>query len=343
MAPALTDRMFKLSLQLAARYAQFVQQGLDVYDRRQAAPEPAASTGAPAAPAATGDVASRAAATTTAAAAGPVSGPGGWAAGLGPEDWASVQSDLMRLGELLGSELPALVASALPPGLGAPLLPHIGQAVAEARAALDEARSRVGAVVTAAVSDKCVAEVKKLRGITATYRMSARPMPTKASIYIAGVLAPLTGFLGDPRVRGLPEAPKRDLAALVAKQVTARFAETAKEMIESARRTEESLRRLKKTRGAAGQGADPAAPATEEGGDTGEAQMVFPWPPACPFLLDDGASPLPSFGFGQAGPAAAAGCPRVCPPAAAGVRGRPGIRPRDGDPHGRRPVAQVAL
>eukprot|EP00899_Mesostigma_viride_P006947 jgi/Mesvir1/16253/Mv08501-RA.2 len=46
-------------------------------------------------------------------------------------------------------------------------------------------------IMTDAVVDKCVEVLKQLRGITATYRMTNKPLPTRHSHFVPGVLQPL--------------------------------------------------------------------------------------------------------------------------------------------------------
>lgn len=66
------------------------------------------------------------------------------------------------------------------------------------RQALDDGVSAVAAAAggyagaaVAAVSEKCCAVLKQLRAISTTYRMVNRPLPTRPSHYVAGVLGPL--------------------------------------------------------------------------------------------------------------------------------------------------------
>lgn len=41
------------------------------------------------------------------------------------------------------------------------------------------------------IADKCLETLKQLRGITATYRMTNKPLPTKASHFVPAILNPL--------------------------------------------------------------------------------------------------------------------------------------------------------
>ncbi len=51
----------------------------------------------------------------------------------------------------------------------------------------------------------------QLRGIVTTYRMTTRPVPTKASHYVGGVLAPLQAFLDGSPARRLAPGARADV------------------------------------------------------------------------------------------------------------------------------------
>jgi hypothetical protein len=63
--------------------------------------------------------------------------------------------------------------------------------------------------------------LRQLRGITATYRMTNKPMPTRHSHFVPGVLAPLRAFLD---ASPPPPEAKARLVAAVAEAVTVRYA-----------------------------------------------------------------------------------------------------------------------
>jgi hypothetical protein len=80
-------------------------------------------------------------------------------------------------------------------------------AMGEGCAAVAEHASAASAAAAQDLAEQCAAVLKQLRGITATYRMTTRPAPTKASHYVASILAPLGAFLnGDPARRLSPDA-----------------------------------------------------------------------------------------------------------------------------------------
>jgi Domain of unknown function (DUF3510) len=96
------------------------------------------------------------------------------------------------------------------------------------------------------------------------------------ALYCTGVLQPLRSLLEPPGpLSGLPPPLRASLARHVADAVCERYAALAEELLEGVRRTESSLRRLKKTRpgeGAAGSSATaPLAEAGPQGGPTAPA------------------------------------------------------------------------
>ena len=59
---------------------------------------------------------------------------------------------------------------------------------------------------------RCAAALRHVRAVTATYRMTTRPPPSRPSHYAAGILAPLRAFLDAPHGRALPAATRASLA-----------------------------------------------------------------------------------------------------------------------------------
>jgi len=59
---------------------------------------------------------------------------------------------------------------------------------------------------------RCGAALRHVRAVTATYRMTTRPPPSRPSHYAAGLLAPLRAFLDAPPGRGLPAPARAQLA-----------------------------------------------------------------------------------------------------------------------------------
>jgi len=292
--PALADKFLTLALQVASRYATWLAAGALRRARADAEAAAAAAAGAPsgadaaAAPMPAPPLAAAAVAASpalaAAASAAARSGGGDWAAAAPPDDLAAAAADAdMLAAALRGDEYGALVAAAL---AHAPEEARAAAAAALAEAA-DTLRPPADALASAAASalaERCVEVLRQLRGITATYRMTNKPMPTRHSHFVPGVLAPLRAFLD---ASPPPPEAKARLVAAVAEAVTVRYAmmrcvcvrfsdtcwfaqsrydDLARDLVTTVRKTESSLKRLKDRRG--GTGPAPAAAAAADVSDT---------------------------------------------------------------------------
>ncbi|KAK9821420.1 hypothetical protein WJX81_002272 [Elliptochloris bilobata] len=245
---ALADKLLRLALQLVARAAAWLAAGLAA---RAAAAEAAAAAAAGAPGAAPGGM------PPPEAPAPPDLAAGGWAVGAGAEALARLLVDVGAL------------AAWLPDGYAqrlAPLLACAPQQAAEAAAAaldaaaesLERQAQGVAAALGAELATGCAAALRHVRAVTATYRMTTRPPPSRPSHYAAGILSPLRAFLDAPHGQALPAVTRASLAQGVVAAVAGSFAAAAGDTLVTLRRTESSLRRLKKTRagdGAAGEAA----------------------------------------------------------------------------------------
>lgn len=55
----------------------------------------------------------------------------------------------------------------------------------------------IGTKISSVIIKKCVEGLQAVRGITATYRMTNKEMPTKASFYVENILLPLKQIHND--------------------------------------------------------------------------------------------------------------------------------------------------
>mmetsp|Transcript_18590 Transcript_18590/g.60608 ORF Transcript_18590/g.60608 Transcript_18590/m.60608 type:complete len:163 (+) Transcript_18590:883-1371(+) len=109
-------------------------------------------------------------------------------------------------------------------------------------------------LMAASVGDKCVDVLKQLKGITATYRMTNKPLPTRHSHFVPSILAPLKAFSEGDKARLLSDTVRLELVRAVVDTVNARYDEMARDL--SVRKTESSLARLKNRQGAGAKGAE---------------------------------------------------------------------------------------
>ncbi|ONM11591.1 Oligomeric Golgi complex subunit 2 [Zea mays] len=87
-------------------------------------------------------------------------------------------------------------------------------------------------------------DLKHLKGITATYRMTSK-LPVRHSPYVSGILHPLKVFLEGDRMHYLSEDDKTKLCRGSANKITATYYDLVSEVVTVARKTESSLQRLR--------------------------------------------------------------------------------------------------
>ncbi|EEH53449.1 uncharacterized protein MICPUCDRAFT_21533 [Micromonas pusilla CCMP1545] len=141
----------------------------------------------------------------------------------------------------------------------------VAQSVDHLNAGGAEALTRrlVGAVV-----DACGDALKQLKGITATFRMTNKPTPTRHSHFVPNILAPARTFLESPSTTSLSKQTRRALACAVADGVCAKYSALASELLATVKKTEASLNKLKDRKAAAakeGAGASASATTTKAG------------------------------------------------------------------------------
>ncbi|KAL4854271.1 Conserved oligomeric Golgi complex subunit 2 [Chlorella vulgaris] len=252
--PQLADKFVRLALQLLARYAAWIEHGIAARGSAAAAAAAAAQAAASGAPPAAD---SQQAGSTAISAAGGMAGQAdaSWAAAASPEQLSALRCDVDELlAGLLSSFVPQLSALLLP------MPPVAGEAVAAAFADAAERLEGAAAGVMAAAGD-CLTEesvdaLKQLRGIVASYRMTARSMPSKASPYVEKVLDPLRKFLKAEAAAKLSSKARQQLAEAVVAGVCSRYLALVEETLSTVRKTARSLRRIK-ARQQGGEGAGP--------------------------------------------------------------------------------------
>ncbi|KAG2451026.1 hypothetical protein HYH02_004295 [Chlamydomonas schloesseri] len=207
------------------------------------------------------------AAATAAATASPSTLLAGASSGTVPPSPLASASSLASLGSMPPPPATPSAAAAAPAADGGGAAAAAAAVAAAVRGALAEAAEAVrsaGRGLAAALGEeaveRCVVVVRQLKGITATYRMTAKAPPSRASHYVSGVLAPLRALLEAGAVRRLAPALQQELLVLpVAEGVCGRYAALADELLVSVRKTESSLKRLKKAKAAGGGEEDAAA------------------------------------------------------------------------------------
>lgn len=100
-------------------------------------------------------------------------------------------------------------------------------------------------IMTTTISNRCTDVLRQLRGITATYRMTNKPPPSRPSPYTSSILRPLIDFMNGSGYKNITDRGGEDLKNGVLSRVCYRFYVMTEELIETIKKTESSLRKLK--------------------------------------------------------------------------------------------------
>eukprot|EP00798_Chlamydomonas_sp_ICE-L_P020242 gene20242-26993_t len=268
--PQLADRFVKLSLQLLQHYLRWMSTALAARQSTSSAQAASASQypspGMPTTTTTTPRSITNGHADSPSPKAGEVEGSMAWMKDLPAQDLSIMFSDLEIVAKFVCSEfIPAMASqlSMLPTEVLAQMegaFTGMASSVTSQAQALLEAMSAdvvykcahvaqaLLEAMSADVVEKCVHVVKQLKGITATYRMTTKGPPTRHSHYVMGVMAPLRSFLDSDRLQRLSPAALSSLTLLVAETVSVRYQAMAEELLTTVRKTESSLKRLKKAR-----------------------------------------------------------------------------------------------
>lgn len=221
---AVSDKFFKLTLQLLSRYSTWLSAGLSARKSTTSERPPG----------------------------------GGWALTATAEDFLLVSHDVKVLGLKIKESYVQHVLQALVPSTG-DVLTVVERSILQGADLLMEIIPALTDVLTETLADKCVEVLKQAKGITATYRMTNKPPPTRHSAYVSIVLQPLRAFLDGDRIIYLKEEARKELLGTVVEKINTRYDEQARDIITTARKTESTLARFRQ--GAArqrGAGADPS-------------------------------------------------------------------------------------
>lgn len=106
-------------------------------------------------------------------------------------------------------------------------------------------------VVVNNLTDKCSGPLAAVKGVAATYRMTNRPPPTRASPFVATILRPLKEFDAEFKHKTPPQVGMRWKQTIVT-TVANRYAAAVQELIASVQRAEEALKNRKARRSSVG-------------------------------------------------------------------------------------------
>lgn len=205
------DRFLKLSLQLLSRYSNWLSSGLAARKKGNAV----SSSGCE------------------------------WAVSAVPEDFIYIIHDLNCLasevcGDYLGQVLQILSSCS------AAVLDSVKQSILHGGKSLEDLVPLVINTIIEALVEKSVEDLRQLKGITATYRMTNKPLPVRHSPYVSAVLRPLKVLLeGERATIYLTRETRNELLLGAATEITGRYYELAADLVSVARKTESSLQRIR--------------------------------------------------------------------------------------------------
>ncbi|KAJ4974413.1 hypothetical protein NE237_007587 [Protea cynaroides] len=206
-----SDKFLRLSLQLLSRYSTWLSWGL--------ASRKAGNVG---------------------------SNPGSeWAISAIPEDFILVMHDIDYLVNELGNDFLNHVLRLLA-SCSIEVLDLVKQSLLQCGRSLKDLVPLILNTMIEALVEKSVEDLRQLKGITATFRMTNKPLPVRHSPYVSGVLRPLKSFLdGERATTYLSEEARKKLLLGTATEITGRYHELAADLVSVARRTETSLQRIR--------------------------------------------------------------------------------------------------
>ena len=193
-----------------------------------------------------------------------------WGATASDEDLLRLRGDVEVLAARVETALAPRVAAALARTLGDAAAAAATEVLCDGAAALTRARDSdesldesfkktnvnarsaaesLDARLASDVVRRCAVALGQLKGVTATFRMTNKPMPTKPSHFANGVVEPLRRFAESGAVREASAPTRRALVDAAVAGVCAAYEKAAADLTVSVRKTEASLIRLKDRKG----------------------------------------------------------------------------------------------
>ncbi|CAN4077129.1 unnamed protein product [Withania somnifera] len=168
-----------------------------------------------------------------------------WAISAVPDDLVYVVHDLNCLvEEVCGDYLEHILE--LLKSCPAEVCDFVKQSILQGGKSLEGLLPTVMSAIIETIVEKSVEDLRQLKGITATYRMTNKPLPVRHSPYVSGVLRPLKEFLeGERAATCLTNETRNDLLQGAALEITRRYNDLASELVSMSRRTESSLQKLR--------------------------------------------------------------------------------------------------
>ncbi|KAJ0536638.1 putative COG complex component, COG2 [Helianthus annuus] len=209
---SISDKFLRLTLQLISRYANWLSAGLSARRTRNSGSN----------------------------------SPYEWALTASHEDLVYIINDLDNLAAEVCGNYIGHVFDAIKTSTTEDVLDLVKNSISQGGKSLKDLVPSVIDSIIDTLVDKSNEELKQLHGIVAAYRMTKKPPPVRHSHYVSGVLRPLKVFLdGERATTYLTEDVKGKLVQGAAFKITGRYHEMAADIVNTARKTETSLQRIR--------------------------------------------------------------------------------------------------
>ncbi|XP_078437582.1 oligomeric golgi complex subunit-like protein [Wolffia australiana] len=208
-----SDKFLKLFLQLISRYSHWLASGLEA--RKASSPSNAVQHS-------------------------------DWATSAIPEDFIYVIHDVNYLADKVKNDflddILRLLRSCSPE-----LLTLVQQSVLEGGRDLEGLMPSLLDAIIDSIVDKSSEEFKHLKAITATYRMTMKGPPVRPSPYVSSLLRPIKVFLNGERIKYLTLDARAQFLSSAALKLTSRYCDMVTELVDTVKKTESSLQRIRQT------------------------------------------------------------------------------------------------
>jgi len=171
-----------------------------------------------------------------------------WGATAGGDELMLVRLDVENLCDKVGMQGVEMVRASVGK-LGNDAADAAVVCVSEGVNELRSVVSTLDDLVVKVFVERCVEALKQLKGITATFRMTNKPMPARHSHFVPMILSPLQTFLDNERTRSLSKSSRQAIVTQVIEEVSETYAEMTTELVAAVKKTEASLNRLKDRQG----------------------------------------------------------------------------------------------
>lgn len=206
-----SDKFLRLTLQLLSRYSNWLSRGLAARKMGNTASNPGSE----------------------------------WAIAAIPDDFIYIIHDIHCLvSEVCGDYLERVLE--LLSLCSTEVLNLVKQSILHGANTLNDLLPQVMNAIIEALVEKSVEDLRQLKGVTATFRMTSKPPPVKHSNYVSGVLRPLKAFLdGERAVKYLTNETRNELLRGAAFEITGRYYDNVSELVSVAKKTESSLQKIR--------------------------------------------------------------------------------------------------